>query len=1042
MEKLIACKNIGCRKTFRWRVQRSRHERGCTYPAPESKVSKYQKDENDMWQCTQCSKTFKHQSGVIKHGNKGKCSVIHAPSYFTCNMCSASFVFECRLIQHKKKHAPEVQKVCTTCDRKFKRKDHFEIHIKHCNSILENITGSFLADLTNVINVLDNSNTGLLTPSSPNRNTIPPSSNDKQPATAATEPATNATEPVTDATEQATDAIESVTDATEPATDATEPATDATEPATDAAEPGTDATEPATDATEPATDATEPATDATEPVTDATEPASQRQYWKDYKYRKRKSERLEQIITSMKSPARKKVLSDVVKRAPLDEILTYTASKDTHEAKVVESVINRLKTLNAEKKYSAFYQLINTFFCNEMEDVSFRKWLCSKIGIRQHRFGENFVQWKERDFHDSRGRCKLKPEVVQQVFDLWVENSVTTTVGSNGRNIVRIGKKRVLEAYGNILENENVNYTLLQNKRGKTMITTNRRVATCTVRELQSKLKNLDLDLSLGTVVALKPFFITYPTDKDYSLCLCKLCLNAHLLLKPLMVQAKQDGDELTDSVTQFFTHNVKCDKSTNGYFHWRCVTGQCNNCKDNRTWPLRCSTSQAMVKSSQFKLTECEYTSDNKSKTAKKTVRVEQTKTYQETYKQLGSMKTTYLMHKFQVYNDTYHWPKILNTVEIGSIYHMDYSENIAQMYKDEPQSSHFNKEQFSLHCTVKHSQSGNEYLYHLSDDKKHDFAFTSNVVRDFCKSNIESDTIIRVKSDNCSAQYKCRCIFEFYRDFSAEQRQTVIVYYGAAGHGKGLVDAMSAFGVKTPLKREVVETDFFFSTANDILSFLTMHFDGDTKKHFFVIEKEGNEELRKQQKAGFPIKNSSKQHMLSFFQDGKIQAKINMCSCDYCLKGDFVHCGIERGTIISNADECDSDNTSGSDDDVTIEDQAESFQIRGDCVLNAIEKKSIIALYSPEKSFEPFYLCQVNDFGIATQNLVDKNNHVILSGEQFIECQYLDKRSQGKSRVKYTLLPDIIYVNPAMVASPVVNMMSDMSMSIDEYIWLSDTI
>ena len=71
----------------------------------------------------------------------------------------------------------------------------------------------------------------------------------------------------------------------------------------------------------------------------------------------------------------------------------------------------------------------------------------------------------------------------------------------------------------------------------------------------------------------------------------------------------------------------------------------------------------------------------------------------------------------------------------------------------------------------------------------EKHDFAFTSNVVRDFCKSNIESDTIIRVKSDNCSAQYKCRCIFEFYRDFSAEQRQTVIVYYGAAGHGKGLV-------------------------------------------------------------------------------------------------------------------------------------------------------------------------------------------------------------------------------------------------------------
>ena len=111
------------------------------------------------------------------------------------------------------------------------------------------------------------------------------------------------------------------------------------------------------------------------------------------------------------------------------------------------------------------------------------------------------------------------------------------------------------------------------------------------------------------------------------------------------MVQEKQDGDELTDSVTQFFTHNVTCDKSMNGYFHWKCVTGQCTNCNDNRPWPLRCSTSQAMVKSSQFKLNVNIHMTSQK---PRKTVRVEQTKTYQETYKQLESMKTTYLTHKF----------------------------------------------------------------------------------------------------------------------------------------------------------------------------------------------------------------------------------------------------------------------------------------------------------------------------------------------------------------------------------------------------------
>ena len=33
-----------------------------------------------------------------------------------------------------------------------------------------------------------------------------------------------------------------------------------------------------------------------------------------------------------------------------------------------------------------------------------------------------------------------------------------------------------------------------------------------------------------------------------------------------------------------------------------------------------------------------------------------------------------------------------------------MDYSENMSQMYKFEIQSTHFNKRNYSLHCTVEH--------------------------------------------------------------------------------------------------------------------------------------------------------------------------------------------------------------------------------------------------------------------------------------------------------------------------------------------------
>ena len=51
---------------------------------------------------------------------------------------------------------------------------------------------------------------------------------------------------------------------------------------------------------------------------------------------------------------------------------------------------------------------------------------------------------------------------------------------------------------------------------------------------------------------------------------------------------------------------------------------------------------------------------------------------------------------------------------------------------------------------------------------------------------------------------------------------KKTVIAYYGVSGHGKGLVDAMSSFGVKQPLRKAIVERDFFFNSAGDIYNFL----------------------------------------------------------------------------------------------------------------------------------------------------------------------------------------------------------------------------
>ena len=87
--------------------------------------------------------------------------------------------------------------------------------------------------------------------------------------------------------------------------------------------------------------------------------------------------------------------------------------------------------------------------------------------------------------------------------------------------------------------------------------------------------------------------------------------------------------------------------------------------------------------------------------RTSMRTERVIDSMTFKELYTKLLAMKKVYLMHRYQVNNDVYQGPLILATIQThGSIFHMDFSENLTQMFKYEPQSAHFSKKQCT--CTA----------------------------------------------------------------------------------------------------------------------------------------------------------------------------------------------------------------------------------------------------------------------------------------------------------------------------------------------------
>ena len=91
---------------------------------------------------------------------------------------------------------------------------------------------------------------------------------------------------------------------------------------------------------------------------------------------------------------------------------------------------------------------------------------------------------------------------------------------------------------------------------------------------------------------------------------------------------------------------------------------------------------------------------------------------------------------------------------------------------------------------------------MYHLSNVMKHNYKFTSTVIDKLLEDHNNNDTI-PFKSDNCFTQYKCKWIFHQYQFIAIQNETKVILYYGDSGHDKGLVDAMSSFGLKGPLRK-----------------------------------------------------------------------------------------------------------------------------------------------------------------------------------------------------------------------------------------------
>ena len=171
-------------------------------------------------------------------------------------------------------------------------------------------------------------------------------------------------------------------------------------------------------------------------------------------------------------------------------------------------MIKRLRKLKSERKFSQFYSLFDQLFGERSDDESFLRWLVSKqLGMSLYGFRKSYEEWCNREFKDPRGRRKLSPEVIKEVYDTYIDNSISSTDGRNGRSTVKQSLSKFLQIYGQEMVHKDIKLEE-KVKRNRTVYTANRRIATCTIRAIQKKLQEEGVQISIGKLLELKPFFI------------------------------------------------------------------------------------------------------------------------------------------------------------------------------------------------------------------------------------------------------------------------------------------------------------------------------------------------------------------------------------------------------------------------------------------------------------------------------------------------------------------------------------------------------
>ena len=393
------------------------------------------------------------------------------------------------------------------------------------------------------------------------------------------------------------------------------------------------------------------------------------------------------------------------------------------------------------------------------------------------------------------------------------------------------------------------------------------------------------------------------------------------------------------------------------------------------------------------------------------------------ELYEILLGMGRGYLKHRHSVATDKVYWQKFLEQTDKHVIW-MDYSQNINLTPKYEVQSAHFSGRQHTLHDALIRSPASKEfkYVYYIGDDTNQDSVMTLIIIRDIIKAHPEviSKGYLLLRSDNCSTQYKSRFVFQGLLDIAKENNIHITWFFGEAGHGRGLIDAMAWFGCEGPLSEAIIFEDKFFSSAQEMVDYLGTRFMSDVTKEYFLLVDKMAATQRAEGRQEYPIRGCQAEHVLSFNPQG--------CAMIKNLK-DYVN-EVDGGDY----EEEESDVANDDND----EEENDNWILTAPAIFETIEEDSFVAIRAPPSSMELFYVMKVLKKGIATTNLSDSaKQHFVVEGEPYIIGKWVSFISENRKYAQYKLAKNVedALINMKEIVFTDIKLNEKLQLDISEY-------